>query len=498
MRRQAWILAAAMALAGCAHGDRRQAPDEGVRIAALVDPVIEAELAASGIPGAAFAFVRGGRIVHARGYGVADAAAGTPADAERTVWPVASITKTVTAIAALQLVERGSLDLESDVNGSLRRLQVPAQGHPPLTLRHLLSHTAGLDELPGRRFDGAAVPDLAGFLRGRLRRYRAPGLRTAYSTYGIALAGVLVEDASGLDYADYVREHIFMPAGMGSARIMQRRGDERGVATPYAIEDGRATAIAHEFYVTAPTSSMVASAADMGRLLIALREQGADRAILAAGTIRRMLSQQATIHPDLPGWGLGFQMDRVNGVRIAEHGGDIAGFSALLVLMPELDAGFFIVHHGEGGDLRFRVKQVLLDALHPAPPPQAPAPDSTDAPRLAEYAGRYLSSLACRSCPEAAENAFTLEVDPEGSLRLWGQRWLPLRRDLFIRDDGRRLLGFGRDAAGRVELGHRRIVAGGGPAALTPTPRGDQSQRARLNRMKSQTQRRRTTPSTTK
>src|SRR5262245_22555616 len=162
-------------------------------VAATLDPIIEAGLKESGAPGAAFVFVHGGRIVYARGYGVADVARGEPVDPARTVWPIASITKAVTAMAVLQLVDDGRVDLDTDVNRYLKRLQVPAQGYPPLTLRHLLSHTGGLDELPGRQFDGQEPQDLASFLRDRIVRYRAPGVLTAYSTYGILLAALVLE-----------------------------------------------------------------------------------------------------------------------------------------------------------------------------------------------------------------------------------------------------------------------------------------------------------------
>lgn len=423
------------------------------RIAAVVDPLVESEMAATGIPGAALVFVRDGKIVYQRGYGVSDMETRTPVDPERTVWPIASVTKTVTAIAAMQLVDAGKVGLDTDVNRYLERIKIPAQGYPPLTLRHLLSHTTGLDELPGRQFDGKSPPDLAAFLSGRLVRYRAPGRLTAYSTYGIALAGVLIEDVSGLSYPDYLERHIFRPAGMTGARIMIRSGDERGIATPYAVEDGRAAKVAYEWYATPPSSSMVATANDMARLLIAHFGAGKvnGNQLLSPPLVAAMHRQAATNHPALPGWGLGFQLDRVNGVAVAEHGGDIAGFSSLLVLMPEKNSGFFIVNHGEGGNLRFEVKQALLDALYPdRTAANVPAPDAMNAVALREYAGRYVSTLSCRTCREQGD-VFEVVTNPNGSLSLWGQTWLPLRRDLFVRNDGKRLLGFTRDQGGRVD-----------------------------------------------
>ena len=422
-------------------------------VAETVDPIIEAELAKTGMPGAAFVFVHDGKIVYQRGYGVPDLESAAPVDPVRTVWPIASISKIVTAMAVLQLVDEGRVGLDTDVNRYLRRIQVPAQGYPPLTLRHLLSHTGGLDELPGRQFDGSAPQDMAAFMRNKLVRYRAPGLQTAYSTYGILLAAILLEDVAGQPYAQYLRKHVFEPAAMPSARVMSVRGDERGVAKPYRIEDGEATAMPYEWYVSTPTSSIAATAEDMGRLLLVHLANGraGERQILSTAMTRSMHEQQATIHPAIPGWSLGMQMDRVNGRTVAEHGGDIGGFSALFAVLPEEDSGFFIVNHGEGSNLRFDVKDALLDRLYPARdkptiPPQRPE----SVPALQEFGGAYRSSFACHSCPDADDSPFTVEVQSFGSLSLWGQVWIPLQRDLFIRDDGKRLLGFARDTEGKI------------------------------------------------
>jgi len=455
-----WLAVFSMVLAASTprHGDAASNPPastplsaEAAKIAAIVDPLIAKELKDSGIPGAAFVFVRNGRIVYGKGYGVSDAAARTPVDPDRTVWPIASITKAVTAIGVLQLVDEGKLELDKDINQYLKRLQVPAQGYGPLTLRHLLSHTAALDELPGRQFDGRRPPDMAAFLKKKLVRYRAPGKLTAYSTYGMALAGVVLEDVSREKYPKYLARHVFKPAGMPTARIMRVRGDEKGVATPYGIEDGKATAIQHEFYVTPPTSSMVASVNDMGRLMTTwlASARGEKNDLLSPQLAQAMHKQQATNHPEVPGWGLGLQLDRVNGIDLAEHGGDIGGFAALMTLIPSSSSGFYIVHHGEGGSLRFRVKEALMDALFPVTTTTVPLAEPENA-ALDEYAGRYISSIACRSCPGASENAFALTAQPNGTLSLWGQAWLPLRKDLFVRDDGRRLLGFARDESGKI------------------------------------------------
>ena len=181
---------------------------------------------------------------------------------------------------------------------------------------------------------------------------------------------------------------------------MIRRGDEAGVATPYEIEDGRAEPMPFEWYVSTPASSIVATAEDMGRLLLVHLAAGraGERRILSEKLTHAMHEQQATVHAGVPGWSLGLQMDRVNGRTIAEHGGDIGGFSALFVLIPEEDAGFFIVNHGEGSDLRFKVKDALLDRLYPAKQP--PVVPTGRGPRM-RSAWRSTRAITCRASPAA-------------------------------------------------------------------------------------------------
>jgi hypothetical protein len=183
-----------------------------------------------------------------------------------------------------------------------------------------------------------------------------------------------------------------------------------------------------------------------------------DKQVLSENLARSMRTPHATIHPAVPGWGLAFQLDVENGVELAEHGGDIGGFSALFTLIPQDRSAFFIVNHGEGHDLRFRVKSALLDALYPHYNARnVPKPDPASTPKLQEYAGLYRSSLACHTCRDVAPGQhFELGVSAEGVLELWGGKWVPLERDLFVRTDGERLLGFARDSSDRIT-----VVSGG-------------------------------------
>ena len=172
---------------------------DSMGLAGLVDSLFAGAMSRERIPGAAFLLVQNGRVVLARGFGTADIASGRAFDPERTAFPIASISKVFTATAVMQLVDRGRIDLRTDVNQYLTSVRVPSTYERPITTADLLAHTAGLDEIPGRRVRTAAelVP-LGRFLKERLIRVHPPGELTSYSTYGMTLAGHLVEEVAGL------------------------------------------------------------------------------------------------------------------------------------------------------------------------------------------------------------------------------------------------------------------------------------------------------------
>lgn len=390
--------------------------------------------------------MREGKIVHARGYGQADVESHRAAEVN-TVWPLASITKVLTSIAVMQLVESNKVALDADVNSYLKRVRVPNTFSSPITVADLLRHTSGLDELPGRRFERASdLPPLDLFLAEHLVRYRPAGEFTSYSSYGMSLAGLLIEDVTGSSYASYLDAHVFKPLGMKSARIMTKSGDEAGVATPYEIDDGKASRINFEWYATPPVASAVVSANDIGLLLIDLTSD--NPRVLSLSSLQQMVTTQATLHPSVPGWGFGFQLDEVNGHNIAEHGGDIGGFASLLSIVPERRLGLFIVHHGEGSSIRFDVRQAIFEKYLPGRPPIPVAVKGVD---LKPYAGIYRASFRCHTCrtpPTVPE--FEVSINQDGTLGLWGNRWIPTGENLFLREDGRAHLAFVRDTKGKV------------------------------------------------
>jgi CubicO group peptidase (beta-lactamase class C family) len=218
------------------------------------------------LAGLALGVVRDGELVYERGLGFADVEARRPVTAD-TVFRIGSISKTMTAIAVMQLVEQGRVGLDDPVNEHLRGYRVEHRsGSPPVTIRHLLTHTGGLGEL--RRLTDVARPtiglggDPAKPLRTLtelyapvLRAELAPGEKWAYANHGFATLGQLVEDVAGRPFAEHVREAVFEPLGMEHTDFLRSERVRGELAVGYAFGRGRLKPVKDREIVVAPARS---------------------------------------------------------------------------------------------------------------------------------------------------------------------------------------------------------------------------------------------------
>lgn len=460
MRFRSRVLAALLAfvvpaVASAQAPARRPAPD-AASLAALLDSVVPAAMAAQRMPGVVVSVVSGGRTLFARGYGVADLESRRPMSADSTIVRIGSISKVMTATAVAQLADRGRILLDADVNDYLKAVKVPATYPAPITAFHLLTHTAALDEIrPGTQAETkAGLQSLGDFLRPRLVRYAPPGIATAYSTYGMTLAGALVEDVSGMTFDDYLRRNVWLPLGMTLTSIDVAPAQQRLVATPYDVEDDKPVKAPWEWYHTTPAASVNSTAADMARYMIA--QLAGTSPILSERMTREMQRQQVTMHPLLPGWGLGWQQLRIGGEPAVQHGGDVAGFSSLLTLLPSRGFGVFVAGHREGSDLRFTVTRALLDRFFPDREPLTKPVSmhptvAAAAAAAARYAGHYRANIACHSCanPRPSPEIDVL-ANRDGTLSAFGGSFLEVSPRFFRSLDGERRFGFREDSLGRV------------------------------------------------
>jgi CubicO group peptidase (beta-lactamase class C family) len=185
-------------------------------LTAWLDGFFPYALARGDVAGAVVVVVKDGNVLLQKGYGYSDVAAKKPVDPERTLFRPGSVSKLLTWTAVMQLVEQNKLDLDADISGYLDFALPPHDG-PPITLRHLLTHTPGFDEIQ-RALIVTEVEDLMS-LEQSLKRWVPPrvlaaGSMPSYSNYGAALAGYIVQRVSGQSFDDYVDGKILGPLGM--------------------------------------------------------------------------------------------------------------------------------------------------------------------------------------------------------------------------------------------------------------------------------------------
>ncbi|MFN2109726.1 MAG: serine hydrolase domain-containing protein, partial [Anaerolineae bacterium] len=191
-------------------------PSDPAEMEAFLDTFISTQLTEYQIPGAAVAVVVDGGLFFAKGYGVTDTRSQTPVQADRTLFHAGSVTKLFTWTAVMQLVEQGRLDLHADVNTYLSDFQIPATYPEPITLHHLLTHTPGFEDQLSNLFrfgpnDGLPLDEYV--VRKLPARVYPPGEIIAYSNYGFALLGYIVEQVAGIPFDQYVQEYILTPLG---------------------------------------------------------------------------------------------------------------------------------------------------------------------------------------------------------------------------------------------------------------------------------------------
>ncbi len=428
-------------------------------LARFIDPLIDAQMKKENIPGAVFILVQAGKVVYERGYGFANVANGTRVDPEKTIWRIGSISKVFTATAVVQLADRGRFKLSDDVNRYLTDIKVPATYPQPVTFQHLLTHTAGFDEIrPGTRADTRAeLLPLGKFLTGKLVRLRPPGEVISYSTYGVTLAGHIVEQVSGLDFETYLTRNIFRPLGMLRTNIDVPDSLKKDLAQGYEWDNGANQLGSWEWYHTTPASSINATAADMGRFIIAHLQNGrlGNARIMSEAAARDMHSRHMASHPELAGFAYGFQESFVNGERLLQHGGNVEGFAAQMAMIPARGMGWFIASQHEPAQLKDVIQQALIDHYYPDKSPPKPAvPMAGYQTRAQRFVGTYELNQFCHTCGADRRVYFRSEVkaNPDGTLTVTGQPQPFVEvSPLFFRGvNGRGAMAFREDSTGKI------------------------------------------------
>jgi CubicO group peptidase (beta-lactamase class C family) len=286
---------------------------------------------------------------------VADVASGTPVDPSATLFRPGSISKSFAATAVMQLVEAGQLELDRDVNEYLD-FPIPATFATPITLRHLMTHTAGFQDVYKNVLLASAedTPTLERYVKDALPpRVFEPGSMVAYSNYGVTLAGYIVQRVSGQPYEAYMAKHIFAPLGMDRSTFLQPVPATMSSTGPQGYVSASMPAASFEYLGTIPSGALSSTGADMAKFMLAHLGGGrlGSAQILQPQTVAQMHEPGFRPVPSLPALSLGFYGEDRNGERIIGHAGDLISFHADMHLLLDANVGIFFAMNSMGKDV---------------------------------------------------------------------------------------------------------------------------------------------------
>ncbi|HWR53110.1 MAG TPA: serine hydrolase domain-containing protein [Bryobacteraceae bacterium] len=344
-------------------------------LAAKVDALF-APVAGGKLPGAAVAIVQDGRVVLMKGYGMADVEKNVPIT-PGAIFRLASVTKSFTAVATLQLHERGKLNIEDPVSKYLPDFTAGAN----VRIAHLLTHTAG-------------VPDFISIEEAKKRPLEfTPGSRISYSNSGYQLLGLIIEKASGKRWEECLRENIFQPLGMKHTG-WDRSSELPGRATGYLLgKDGAYEPVqAQDAAGAFAAGGLYSTVEDMVRW-----DEGlAKSKVLKRKTLELAFSPGLLTDGRRTVYGMGFIIGKHGGLREIGHGGDITGFNTWIARYPERDFAVVVLSNTgmrppgplpTASDLAHRIVELYLaDYIEK---PQQKAPVQLSAAALDSWVGRY-------------------------------------------------------------------------------------------------------------
>ena len=427
-------------------------------------------------PGLALALTDRDATLTVRTYGLADLAAQRPVTPD-TLFEIGSISKSFTALAILQLVDEGRIELDAPADRYLPWLEIPrADGHGPVTISHFLSHTAGIvsgiDATPEATFEVWTLRDLPTF--------SAPGERFHYSNLGYRVLGLVLEVIEGRSYPEIIRARILEPLEMRATEpaITNEIRARLAVGYVYLHDDrvgyaGAELAPATWLESGAADGCIASTASDMcGVARLVLRSgEGPNGRLVSPDAFARMTAAHA--RDDAGGaYGYGLSLRELDGRRFIGHGGSMVGYLAALDTDPEAGLGVIVLQNGVGVRPMTLAQDVLRivregECDRPAPPGAAsPSLDDT----YGVVAGLYTAD-------DAGRPPIELVLSEGLALRANGKEIVleSLAEDLYLVPDAEfdefpLRLERPDDAALEVWHGDRRYVRAGGKARRLPEP----------------------------
>jgi len=332
-------------LVGTLHGQSAPArpPSGAAPDFAAIDAYVSNEMRGERIPGVSLAIVHDGQVVHARGFGTDG---GGHSITAQTPFLIGSMSKSFTALALMQLVQAGKVELDRPAQFYLPEFRVAdSVASASITVRHLLYHTSGIPTKAPRATTagGGLLAQVAALSRVRLES--TPGTRHEYASPNYIVLGAIVERVSGMPFAEYVRTKLFMPLDMQHSHVSQDEAMREGMSRGHRYWFGFpvATILPHEAD-RLPTASVIASAEDLGQFMIAQLNAGTYQGaqVLSADAVAEM--HRGGVVAEGFSYAMGWRVSRnAEGQTMIHHGGIVPHFRGKMVMLPESGWGVVVL-----------------------------------------------------------------------------------------------------------------------------------------------------------
>jgi CubicO group peptidase (beta-lactamase class C family) len=372
--------------------------DPGVKAQiGLFSAWLEGQIAIRQLPGAVVGVVSDQDLIWAKGFGHADVEAGRPMELD-TRFRMASHSKLFTATAIMQLREKGKVRLDDPVTEYLPwfAFRQAAPDDPPITIEHLLTHSSGLPREAGSHWSDLDFPTEAEVkeLMSRRRAAFSPEVRWKYSNLAYTIAGMVVEQVSGMSWADYLQKNIFDPLGMSQSSVDR---EDPNLATGYGrrMPDGSREVLPFvDARGMAAATGLTSTVSDMAKFVSAQfrsGQRGGDR-VLSTPSLREMHRVRMLESTWTRGQGIGFSVQRIDDKLYVGHGGGYPGYTTNTLIQLDSKVGAIVLTNTGDSNPAQIAQQLMTTVGKAVAEATKPKPETvTWDPAWERFAGAYRS-----------------------------------------------------------------------------------------------------------
>ncbi len=340
-----------------------------------LEPIIQELIKQQDIPGLALAIVEKRQVLYAKAFGIQSLADASNKVTTRSLFQMASVTKPFVATGVLQLIEDGKIEFDTAAVKYLPHFKMGDERYKQITVRHLLSHTAGIPHLTdyeyyNPQFDEGALKRFVGNLNN-LTLIAAPGTKYQYSNIGYDILGNLIAEVSGLSFEHYIEKQILIPLGMNSSTLLLKQADSELLTSPHVL-DSLYSVVVNEFYpynrIHAPSGALYSNLSDMTQWALVNVNRGEinGNRILKDSTYDIMWT---STNDDWKQMGISWFIGEHQGHQTISHSGGTIGYGSFLIMIPSKSLAVIVMSNYERAAVIDLAKTALDVALgFPAKP----------------------------------------------------------------------------------------------------------------------------------